>query len=51
MWLSKVLNLESKLGVGAQRVPSVTRTTLLRLPHLPQTQTRQDLGARDLNPS
>lgn len=27
MWLSKVLNLESKLGVGEQRVPSVTGTT------------------------
>lgn len=49
VWLSKVLNLESKLGVGEQRVPSVTRTTPFRLPHLPQTQTRQDLGARDLN--
>lgn len=49
-WLSKVLNLELKLGWEGRQF-SVTQTTPAFLPYLPQTGTRYNLGVRDLNPS
>lgn len=51
VWLSKVLNLAPKLGSANREFPLSQGPSPPLLAHLPQTLTRHDLGARDLNPN
>lgn len=50
-WLSKVLNLELKLGWEGRQFSPLHRPPPAFLPYLPQTGTRYNLGVPDLNPS